>query len=381
MSFHNFKRSGRPAHVLLDILKNIFEKKLDAIIISGKVIVPSDKIWTEICNEIEKKKTPKAIYNDALRWWTAKRLEAGQSKQSDVQVESESDEGERDELEIESELSSEYNDDPPSPNDINFTISLSYEVWKTIEPMPTEHRREDDSHKTKTRIYYELQPGLWTNILVERIADHRIKNPCTWSFKRAKVHPEGEKYILVSAKCTTCHAVLYGEVLKRPEKGENEVKFKFRVRDFLPEKHLNERKNVRIGGSKANELFLSDKKASVLKREMVKESNVQMFEPERGRVINESAIRAGQSRRRQRNKLSLDPVKSIEFLMESNAFGSMIHFLVNKPFSVIYGSPNQFLLYGAYKKKNKYTKITCDATGSVVHKIGKFLISLLYAIV
>lgn len=96
-----------------------------------------------------------------------------------------------------------------------------------------------------------------------------------------------------------------------------------------------------------------------------------MFEPDKGRVISQNAIRAGQSRKRQMNKLSSNPVHSLELLKRSHAFGPMIHWLGVDPFYVMYGSPNQFLLYDAYKKFNAYTKITCDATGSIVHKLSK----------
>lgn len=181
----------------------------------------------------------------------------------------------------------------------------------------------------------------------------------------------------MSAKCTTCGAILLGGIPKEPKKDDESVKIKLIVRGFNEELHLNmSRKNVRTGGSKANEIFTSDKKASVLKRDLIRESSAEMFQPDTGRVLSENAIRAGQSRQRQQNKLSSDAVKSLEFLKASNAFGAMIHWLGADPFFVIYGSPNQFLLFNAYKKHNKSTKITCDATGSIVHKLRKS--SLIY---
>lgn len=143
------------------------------------------------------------------------------------------------------------------------------------------------------------------------------------------------------------------------------------MRRFNEQKHLDNRKNVRVGGSKAVELFTSQKKASVLKREMVKESGQEMFQEDKGRVVSENAIRAGQCRNRQLNKLSLNPVQSVQFLKASNAYSSIIHSVGLDPFFVIYGSPNQYILYNAYKKWNKYTKITADATGSIVHKLSK----------
>lgn len=75
-----------------------------------------------------------------------------------------------------------------------------------MQPIPKERHRQDQSHKTNKRIYHELPKGVWIDVLVDRISQHRIKNPCTWAFKRAKVHPDGEKYIIIHAKCTTGNA-------------------------------------------------------------------------------------------------------------------------------------------------------------------------------
>lgn len=41
------------------------------------------------------------------------------------------------------------------------------------------------------------------------------------------------------------------------------------------------------------------------------------------------------------------------------------------PFYVLYCTPEQQKLFHAYHKKNKLFKVSCDATGGLVHKIGK----------
>lgn len=363
---------GRNRKVPLNVLYSLFEENKDEIIDDNKVVAPSNQIWQRIHEheKINKKSTPKAIYNDALRWYednsegkSDKSSEADDISDISIEISPPSDSDE-------SYMYSE--DETPQPNDINFTISLSYEVWKTIQPIPKEHRRQDKTHNTNIRIYHTLPAGLWTNVLIERIAQHRVKNPCTWTFKRAKVYQSGKKYITISAKCTTCGALLIGQVVNEPKEGDSFVKLKFVVRNFNEEKHADNqaRKNVRIGGSKAVEIFSSEKKASVIKRNIIKKSGAEMFEQDKGRVVSENAIRAGQCRLRQLNKLSVDPIQSLQFMKASNAFGPMIHWLGVDPFFVIYGNVNQFILFNAYKKHNKYTKITCDATGSIAHKLS-----------
>lgn len=360
--------AGRKRRVSLDTLYKKFDENEEKIVCENKVVAPKNPIWDTIYLQVGRKSTPKAIYTDALNWYKGRKAEivdesSEENDISDISIEMDP--------AIDSDESYVSDDERAHANDINFTITLSYDVWNTIKPVPTENRRKDKTHKTNVRIYYTLPPGVWSNILIDRIAQHRIKNPCTWSFKRAKVYQSGKKYISLSAKCTTCDASLIGQVKNEPKDSDASVKFTFVIREFNEEKHMNNRRNVRIGGSKANEIFSSTRKASVLRRAMIKESGDKMFEPEKGRVISENAIRAGQCRRRQLDKLSTDPVKSLEFMKASNAYGSMIHWLGVDPFFVIYGSSNQFLLFDAYKKHNEYSRVACDATGSIVHKLGK----------
>lgn len=371
---------GRKKATLTPILESIFNANQTEIIDEfQKVVPPKSEIWETIWknDQINKQIGKKAIYTAALRWWknsidNAKTIRNESSDFVDISYET----NPPDENESDSEYVSST-DDAPLPNDVHFSISLAHNAWETIKPIATNNQRHDQSHRTNDRVYYTFPPGLWTNILAEKIAQHRIKNPCTWAFKRAKVYPNGKKYIKLLAKCTTCKAHLTGEVSDIPT-GKGIVKFKFTIRSFDEKKHLNNRKNVRIGGTKAKELFSSSKKASVLKREMTKESGSKMFEPEKGRTISENAIRAGQCRQRQLSKLSSAPLQALQFLKSSNAFGPMVHSIGADPFFVIYASANQFFLFNAYKKHNKYIKATADSTGNVAHKLSKFFSSKPY---
>lgn len=149
------------------------------------------------------------------------------------------------------------------------------------------------------------------------------------------------------------------------------MKFQFVVNNLNEKKHsaVEPRKDVRVGGLRAKALFTSDKKAAVLKRQIVSESSQNMFEPPKGRDISGNAIRSGQCRQRQTKKMSYSPLQALEYLKVSNLYRSTIHMTGINPFFVIYGSPNQFLLFNAYKKHNAYTKMSCDATGELVHKL------------
>lgn len=208
--------AGRKYNISPDYLKSIFEENIAKIIDARKkVTVPGDEIWEKIREKVGGKKLAKTLYNDALKWWAEKDVaeidanieqpneptDISEPTNISIEISAPSD-CESDESYFASE------DEAPQADDINFSISLSHEVWETIQPVEVQHRRKDKSHQTNTRLYHELPPGLWTNVLSDRIAQHRIQNPCTWTFKRAKVHPNGKKYINISGLCTTCDAIL-----------------------------------------------------------------------------------------------------------------------------------------------------------------------------
>lgn len=362
--------AGRKRAVPKVIVHNIFKAMKDELIDErNRVVKPSSAVFISIQNDerINRAMTTKAIYSEALKWWNDfidKSKDASSSGISDASFPSiEADP-------ISTNSSSVSSITPDNRSDFTFTLTLSSEVWETIQPIPKDYKRNPDKcHKTKSRLYYVLEPGVWTNILVDRIASHRLNIICTWSFKRAKVYLNGERFINVYATCTTCKAQLIGGVAKMPNEGEN-VKFTFIVQQFKQQKHNEGRKNVRTGGSKSKELFISSEKASVLKRKMVKESGSKMFEHAKGREVSENAIRAGQWRQRQSKKLSPLPLQALEYLKVTKLFGPSIHMSGLNPFFVIYASPNQFMLYNTYKKQNVYTKITCDSTGGLVNKLG-----------
>lgn len=112
--------SGRPLHSLLELLQTKFEENVDKIIDNrNKVTVPSADIWIEIAEQIEHKKTPKAIYTDALRWWQVKSEKPKENPDGDFSDEpvDASSPGDSSESYVSSA------DEAPQINDINFTIS------------------------------------------------------------------------------------------------------------------------------------------------------------------------------------------------------------------------------------------------------------------
>lgn len=363
--------AGRKRAIPKEIVHDLFETYRDKIVNGNNIVGVKEgiEIWNEIReNEnVSRKMTVGALYTEAYKWWK----EINNSKKdsnndlADDFVDKFND--------ISCEISASdhsSSSDKGEKNHIKFSVTLSYDVWETIRPETKSYGRNDKSHKKNTRTYQFLKPGVWTNILIERIAQLRNNIICTLSFKRIKVYVNGKNYLDLVGRCTTCDAALYGHVESKPREGD-EVKFIFQLKHFDNVKHIEgSYKNVRIGGIKAEEIFKSHKTATVLKREMINKSGTKMFENPKGREVSANAIRCGQYRQNQGKKLSTLPLQAVEYLKESNMFGPMIHMVGLNPFFAMYGSRNQFVLYEAYQKNNMYTKVSCDATGSLVHKIS-----------
>lgn len=378
--------AGRKRAVPKDVIFNIFKVHQKEIIDDrGRVAVPSSEIWLKIYKDkaINGKMSAKSVYTSALEWWQKIQNEladdyetSSSNKSIDVSYELTPSNSNLNSQSESSGVSPEGNE---SANNIKFSITLSSAMWETIKPVMQEYKRSnknDKSHKIKTRPYYVLEPGLWTHVLAERIGKHRKNIICSLSFKRAKVYLNGKYYITVNGHCTTCNAQLIGSVSKEPKDEDENVKFRFNLTDFNAKRHTKSKtKNVRYAPVAANKLFKSKEKASVLQRKIIQEKGTKMFESSRGRTISANAIRAGQSRQRQLQKLvSTNPIESINYLKSSREFGSTIRMIGLSPFFVTYASPNQLALFKMYKQKNAYTKKTCDATGQLVHKIGMFFI-------
>lgn len=364
-------KTGPKTQDILDDLHKIFESRLNEIECNGKIHAPSNKIWSTLKRQHSISKAGKALYNDCWRWYNnrqkyqAKDAVSDRNEAFDSELNSSLNELSLSDFDCDNESSDEKLDTPQ----IKFSITLSHEVWKTIEPVPKSyHRAADKMHNSGKRLYLALNPGTWSSLLVEKIADHPKKIICNWSFKRAKVYVNGAQYISVLAKCVTCGSTLIGCVQNKPKENENVV-FKFAVNEFDESKHVNTTKIVKVTGSQARSLATSNKPAVVLHRKLSAQAG-EMFETARGRVPTAHAIRNVQYRERQKNVLSSDIFKAIYHLQNSPKYANTIHEVGYSSFYVMYGSPNQFALYNMYLTRNERPEMKCDSTGEVVNKIG-----------
>lgn len=352
-------------------LHKIFEERANEIIRDdGKVRAPSDKIWATLKRQHQIKKSVAALYTAGWNW----NKNLTKDKSLDISAESDLFEEELDSSLNELSLDdADYENEKKHDNEpkIAFSIKLTWDVWDSISPVPKNYNRAaEQSRKKGKRMRLVLKPGTWTSLFAEKIADHPKSIICNWSFKVGNVTATGRYYVSVLGYCVTCGSTLIGFLQNEPKKNEDVV-FKFVVKDFDHTKHQGEQKKVKVTGSQAQSLATSTKAAVVLHRNISAKSGA-MFEASRGRVPSAHAIRNLQYRQRQKDKLSSDIFKSLFYLQNSPKYANVIHVIGYSSFYVMYGSPKQFSLYNMYLKRNKKAKLSCDATGGLVRTIGKY---------
>lgn len=169
--------------------------------------------------------------------------------------------------------------------------------------------------------------------------------------------------------CSTCGAELCGEMENEPIEN-NPVLINFEIRGFDAIRHENvNSKTVRIGGAYAQSVYGTNKPASAIRRDTLRKK-ASIFKKPYGRVPTANAIRCGKYRKRQKEKISPCPYTALSYLKESTKYMNTIHHIGYDPVSVIYLSPAQIKLYKTYKKKNKFTEMTADASAGVAHKLS-----------
>lgn len=277
-------------------------------------------------------------------------------------------------------VSNESIESPPprSKNQITFQVSFSITTWNRNKPtQQIYHRLLDNEHRKLDRTYNVLPRGVWTYVVSQAIARQRKDIPCRWIFKRGKVYASGNKYITLAGTCTTCKAELNGYLRAKPESPIKNIRFIFEVNNMNISIHDQNKiqKNVKIGGEQIQALCEKQKPATAIRRDLLCES-VELFEEPTERIMSANAIRCSKYRSRKNDRLDECPLKSLEVLKLS-FYDKWIRSIGLDPFYVIYANTDQEILFKVYKKKNKTISVSCDATGGVVRKIGKWLMIFL----
>lgn len=370
--------AGRPKSESTFVLEKNFEIYQDKLLYSdGKLFPPKNGIWTKFRSEYNVQKTEKVIYTAAAKWLKDKKklIVREESETNDISVEATS-ESEKSASDDDCSEDDWTDDDRSGKTCVkNITINISSKIWEKIIPKEIEcNRKIEGSHKSGIRTYITLEPGLWTTVFASEISKHD-GIPCIWSFKRNKCYKSGEKYLEFMAKCNTCRALLVGVVKKKPDVEDESVKINIQIFDIKLERHNKEAKKVKLTSRVAKQLYTQNKNASTIRRSLLKDSTKMFTEPT-SRTMTANAVRCIKYRERKKEKFSECPITSLLYLKSSHLFMNCIQRIGMDPFYVFYCTPEQAKLFHEFKKRNEPLKVSCDATGGIVHKIGNFFFIL-----
>ncbi len=352
---------GRPIAQKTIELHKIFVAYEKSIVKNNKIVEPKSDIWTFLQKKLPDNintSSTKALYTAALKWWNRAVEQLDNSNHSSYSVSS-----------VSSVKSSPIVENKSAI--IKFTIELSDKVWETIKPETKLYARKNEENKNSVRSYEVLKPGVWTNVILDRVMKRRDV-PCAWVFERNSCHREGVNYLTIEAHCKMCCSKLHGNMQNEPEEGET-AKINFEIKLLDLSRHDNvEPKNVKIGGEYAKKIYGTNKTATVIRRSLLRRK-ASLFVRPYGRVPTANAIRCAKYRMREKEKLSSSPCEALSYLKASSTYMNTIHFIGKDPFSCIYSSPDQVKLYKAYKRKNKFTKVSADASAGVANRLSKIL--------
>lgn len=357
--------AGRKAKFSKEQKTLMFENEIEVLVRDNKVRVPSDKIWADMKWKYELRAdiTEKAIYTAALEFYKAKGVIQNENYlDSEVNLNGSNKSNES--------IDPDESFEKPQQSQqhvLRFKITLSAKSWSYIKPEREEYHR--NSTTDQVRKYYVLKRGSWTCALAEQIAQKRKDIPCRWSFKRGKVYNSGEFYIKVCGSCITCNATLTGILKQKPETPSRSIIFEFEMEGLDLNEHSGQKqKAIRLGGDFARDMYEAPG-ASIMKRRNAINAATSLCEYPVERVPTSNALRCGKYRLRKFNRLDDCPIKAIQFLKLSD-FGQCIRSIGYNPFHSMYATNDQIVMYNIYKKKNKSTIVSCDATGGIAHKIG-----------
>lgn len=266
----------------------------------------------------------------------------------------------------------ESNESPEKKLKKTFTIDIETSVWRKIQPLSAiYHREAENARRNIDRTYHILPPGVWTYVLSKVIASKRKDIPCKWVFKRAKVYDNGDNYIVVNARCVTCNAKMEGKLKNKPETPIKNIRFTFTVWkiDQTIHQEMKLQKNVRIGGAQGRILSEQKGPATLVRRDLLSQS-IEMFQTTPARIPTGNSIRCTRYNVKKQERIDSCPLKSLEILKQS-FYDNWIRSIGSFPFYCIYVNTDQIVLYKVYKKKNQHTKISCDATGSIAHRLSE----------
>lgn len=121
----------RESFSLDKLIKNFVKYEKKIVLDNDKILRPKDVFWTELKAKYNIPGKEKNTYTDAWKWH-----QKGSKKDSEKN--SDADDSLEQEMELNSSKDTTFsdNDEKSDKGDIKFSICVSKELWKLIEPVP-----------------------------------------------------------------------------------------------------------------------------------------------------------------------------------------------------------------------------------------------------
>lgn len=242
-----------------------------------------------------------------------------------------------------------------------FDVKLTEEEWQTIHPISKVYK--DNARSSKT--YTKLKKG-WTDLL-SRVIFKTTKLPCAYTFKYAKVFPEGI-YLKIHGICNECETYINGHCIEKPTPGTG-ITITIETLNTCGIPHDKKRA---LKGDIRKEVgqHLLMKKPRQYRHEAV--CDLSFGDPEPPYLPRKATLRKVKENATNEHlkvEKTLDPIESLYDLKYNGKYVGYIQSIGKDPFYCIYGSPMQLAIYKTLLRK--HGKILIDATGSLVKSIKK----------
>lgn len=259
------------------------------------------------------------------------------------------------------------------PNKKIFVIKIPYDIYRTILPEKVLYK-----DKNKQRVYEVLKPNTWTDVINDAfIKTHNL--PCNFIYKRVKVFSSdrGKYFITFQGKCKDeCSAKLYGWSNSKPAEGEplvieiSTIDTRGMERHFT-KRHLKGKKRESVGLELEKDLACNWRRNNVIDMEFGRISPPNLY--------HLNTLRKAKQEYRD-NKLEIKykcPIESLIELKRNSSYSGSIHSIGSDPFFVHYWTNHQISIYKDISKD--YSKLSIDATGSLIKKLKRTSLKLLSA--
>lgn len=341
-------------------LRSILLTAKEELTFEGLILGPTAEVWKKLALKLDYKLSPKYIYqyikenrHEIQAVVGIKQIEKNISINADTTC---------------SSVSTTYTNTDEQIDvqpEKTFSVLFTPQEWDKIKPIAHLYKRRDRPGFRRREV---LPQNKWGDMLVEKLwQSHKL--PCPYTMTRGQVScGEDSEYIKIFARCKECGASATGVILCKPIEGEG-VSLSWRSNDTRSVPHHKTRwlsgPNRRAVGTS-----LQRNCASAYRKELAF-LTMDQGDLRPPRLWSSDVLRKAKQERREEDlgiKGEQNPILNLLQLKYSARYVGAIHDIGLDKFFVHYHTAAQMLLYKKHCRAS-YTKLSVDATGTLVKKI------------